>query len=442
MARWARERLPHHGHAQRHARLVLRRRRFLDPAAAIAHGRGCSRRGRRHPRRRRRVDAARAPSRSPAEEELRRVEPVIAALADSGAARDLHRHVKRRGRRGGARRGRRRRQRRDRASAPSRSWRASSPTAARDCCLMHMRGAPRTMQADPRLRRRRLRRQGVPRASGSPLAVAPASPRSGSSSTRASASARRSSTTSSCCGASTRSWRSAGRSWSAPRASRFLGSSPAARSPTACRGRSRRTCSRSSVAPPSSAFTTSARSGTRSRWRLLRCAAHEPDLRTTTPDDEFEDELKGSTTTRTTSPQSPSSRSRSAGSRSTPTTASRRPNARSASGSCSTCGSRSASATRRHRPCRGHRSTTARSASTVALVGAAALLQDARATLHGDRRPSARRLRGRGRRGQGGQPEPPIPLPVEDVSVEVFREPREYPAAVPEHAAISARAGG
>ena len=44
-----------------------------------------------------------------------------------------------------------------------RDGRRSSPSAGADCCLMHMRGEPRTMQDDPRLRRRRRRGQGVPR---------------------------------------------------------------------------------------------------------------------------------------------------------------------------------------------------------------------------------------------------------------------------------------
>ena len=68
-----------------------------------------------------------------------------------------------------------------------------------DCCLMHMLGEPRTMQADPRyddvvseVKAFLERADGV-------RGRAPACPRSGSSSTPGSASARRSSTTSSCC---------------------------------------------------------------------------------------------------------------------------------------------------------------------------------------------------------------------------------------------------
>ena len=95
-------------------------------------------------------------------------------------------------------------------------------------------------------------------------------------------------------------------------------------------------------APPSSASTTCAPVARRARGGgCYGPRRDEPD----DDDDEYDDdELDDGT--RTTSPE-PSSRSRSPASRSTPTTASPRPSARSASGSCSTCGSRSASATRR-----------------------------------------------------------------------------------------------
>ena len=53
-----------HGHRQRHARFLLRRRRFLDRKRALAHARA-DRGGRRgHHRHRRRIDAARARARS------------------------------------------------------------------------------------------------------------------------------------------------------------------------------------------------------------------------------------------------------------------------------------------------------------------------------------------------------------------------------------------
>ena len=86
------------------------------------------------------------------------------------------------------------------------------------CCLMHMRGEPRTMQADPALRRRRLRGQGVPRGAarvrglrGDPRGARLPRPRDRLRQDR-------SSTTSSSCAACP-SWpRSDGRSWSASRA--------------------------------------------------------------------------------------------------------------------------------------------------------------------------------------------------------------------------------
>ena len=87
-----------------------------------------------------------------------------------------------------------------------------------ECCLMHMLGEPRTMQADPRyddvvadvkafLEERLAFAVGEGVAGGARLARS-----------RASASARPSSTTSSCCAGSTRSSRSGGRWWSARRA--------------------------------------------------------------------------------------------------------------------------------------------------------------------------------------------------------------------------------
>ena len=85
-------------------------------------------------------------------------------------------------------------------------------------CLMHMQGEPRTMQEEPRYDDVAARGRGLPRGAARVRRRARASPRSGSASTRASASARRSSTTSSSCGGSTSCSRSAGRCSSASRA--------------------------------------------------------------------------------------------------------------------------------------------------------------------------------------------------------------------------------
>ena len=101
----------------------------------------------------------------------------------------------------------------------------------------------------PALRRRGLRRQGLPR--GAARVRRRRGRRRGArlARSRASASARPSSTTSSCCAGSTRSSRSAGRWWSAPRARASSGKLAGGRGgATACRARSRPTCSRSSAA--------------------------------------------------------------------------------------------------------------------------------------------------------------------------------------------------
>ena len=135
-----------------------------------------------------------------AEEELRRVVPVVEGLAGARHCRArLDRHDE-------ARRSRAPRSTRARptstTSPPSATSRSSAAFVADrglDCCLMHMLGEPRTMQHDPRyvdvvsdvkafLEERHGGRGGGRRARGAR-----------SSSTPGSASARRSSTTSSCC---------------------------------------------------------------------------------------------------------------------------------------------------------------------------------------------------------------------------------------------------
>ena len=211
----------------------------------------------------------------PVEEELARVVPVVAALAADGAAQVSVDTMK--------------------AAVAAAALEAGATyvndvTALRhdpgmaglvaaagcDVCLMHMLGEPRTMQRDPRygdvVDDVRAFLAGARRA----RARAPGSTRPASRSTRASGSARRSSTTSSSCAAWTRSPASASRSSWAPRGSRSWGGSRAARTPTtASPRRSPRRSSASSAAPASSGSTTSPRPPMRSRWRLLRSAAHD-----------------------------------------------------------------------------------------------------------------------------------------------------------------------
>ena len=172
---------------------------YLDPEAAIAHGRRAGRRRGGDPRRRRRVDAAgggggRRPRRSCA-----RVEPVVEALAGGGARRSRSTP-------------RRRRSPRRRSTPGRRSSTTSPPCAAtrrwRRCCAE--RGADRRAHAHagrpaddagrPRLRGRRRRGAGLPRRAARRRRSPPGSTRSGSGSTPGSASARPPSTTSSCCG--------------------------------------------------------------------------------------------------------------------------------------------------------------------------------------------------------------------------------------------------
>ena len=87
-----------------------------------------------------------------AEEELRRVVPVIEGLVAAASRAQISIDTSQgRGRRGGASRPARRIVN-DVTALPRRpgDGRRSSPSAALDCCLMHMRGEPRTMQDDPR----------------------------------------------------------------------------------------------------------------------------------------------------------------------------------------------------------------------------------------------------------------------------------------------------
>ena len=203
----------------------------------------------------------RAPRRCREEEELRRVVPVIEALAgaaqlsidtskvavaraalDAGATLRQRRHrVPRRAGDGGARRRARLR------VLPDAHARRAAHDAGR-----------------PALRRRRRRHQGVPVRARWRSPWRRGSPRSGSRSTPGSGSARRSSTTSSCCGAWTRSRRSGFEVVIGTSRKSFLAARPAATiRTTAWPRRSRRPCSRSSAGRPSSASTTSPRPRTR-----------------------------------------------------------------------------------------------------------------------------------------------------------------------------------
>ena len=194
--------------------------------------------------------------------------------------------------------------------------------AGAECCLMHMLGEPRTMQDDPRyddvvadVKAFLEERMAFATAAGVREERIWLDPGIGFGKTRraqprAAAPARRD-----------RRARAPGRGGDvAQELSRQA--HRAGRRRSGCRERSRRTCSRSSAGRGSFACTTSRRSSRRSPWPLLRWAARERGEETPNDDE-------------TTSP-SPSSRSRSAGSRSTPTTAWGPRSARWASGSSST----------------------------------------------------------------------------------------------------------
>ena len=163
---------------------------FLDPAGGDRARAAPDRRGRRHPRHRRRIHAARCrrPLRKrrncarvlpvlessckivPVSVDTRQPEVMRAALA-AGASMINDIEALRR-------------------PARSRRW----PRADCAVCLMHKQGEPRDHAAATPLRRRGRRGRSVPERRESPPAKAPASRASASSSIRASASARRSRT--------------------------------------------------------------------------------------------------------------------------------------------------------------------------------------------------------------------------------------------------------
>ena len=216
-------RVPDHGHRQRHARLVLRRRASGSSAPPpIAHGRRLVEEGAAI------LDVGGESTRPGAEPVTRRGG---ARARRAGRRRRSRAHGRAAQHRHDEARGRARRR-----STPARPTSTTSPRSATtprwpalvaDARLRLLPDAHARRAADdagrPALRRRRLRGQGVPRGARRVRRRARACARSGSSSTRASASARPSSTTSSCCGASTSSSRSASRSSSASSRKGFLG---------------------------------------------------------------------------------------------------------------------------------------------------------------------------------------------------------------------------
>ena len=231
-----------HGGRQRHSRLLLRRRAAsLDAEAAVAHGLALG----RNRARRCSTSAAsrpdRAPSRSTADEELRRVDPGRARARRRVHRAGQHRHDEGGGRGGRARGRRRDRQRRVRRHRRCRRCCASSPTPAPCSSLMHMRGTPRTMRSRSPLRRRGARgrrraarrdRRGASTQASTPTRCSPI-PASGSR--------RRPSTTSRC----------------SPR-------SPSSRPGSGCRCSSARRASRSSARCSATRRSTRAK---KRRWR-------------------------------------------------------------------------------------------------------------------------------------------------------------------------------
>ena len=279
---------------------------------------------------------------------------------------------------------------------------------------MHMLGEPRTMQSEPRYERRRGRGEGVPSTSAWTSPCARACARSGSCSTRASASARPSSTTSSCLrrldeltelgrplvvGTSRKS---------------FLGrilagaeGQPARRRRGGCRGRSPRTCSRSSAARACFASTTSPRARRAGRGGCYVGRAM---------DGQETGEDGGRARRRGSGLRGRSRGRRSPGDRRVGHDRDHRPLAvhaprgqrgrargRTAARPRPAAGRRR---NRRHRDRldRGH-GRLCRGLPAGGARRPAALAQDARAAVQHDRRPAARRLRARGRVGEG-EPSP------------------------------------
>ena len=296
--------------------------RFLDPERAIAHGRELAAAGCRHPRRRRRVDPARAPRRS------------TPRPSSSGSARwsrrspptgagPRFRSTPRR-----PRSPRRRSTPAPRSSttsppcAPTPSSPRSAPSAAARSCSCTCWATPRTMQDDPRyddvvddVRAFLAERIETAVAAGVDEERIWVDPGIGFGKTveHNLELLRRLGELAS----------SAARSSSAPRASASSARSPAARSTSGSAARSRRTCSRSPPGPRSSGSTTSPRS------RQALDAWRRPIARPSAPRVSVDAAMEAHRRTGA----SRRSRSSCAGSRSTPTTGSPTPSRRSASGS-------------------------------------------------------------------------------------------------------------
>ena len=150
--------------------------RYLDPHAAVEHGRRLAVEGAQM------LDVGGESTRPGADAVPARRGAAARAARRRGPRRhrrhDLDRHVQGRRRRGGARRRRELRQRRDRV--PGRPGARRPRGRARRRLLPHAHARHAAHDAGrPALRRRRLRRQGVPRSSGSPSRSPRGCPRSG-----------------------------------------------------------------------------------------------------------------------------------------------------------------------------------------------------------------------------------------------------------------------
>ncbi len=231
---------PGDGDRQRHARQLLRRRPHRDASRPPSRTR-CG----WWSRERDLLDIGGESSRPgaepvPLDEELRRVIPVVEALAPRVARPDLGRHDQGRGRPPGALR------RAPRSSTTSRRL-GGDPDAGPGRRRGRRGGRADAHGGDaadhagrPAVRRRRRARSATSWPAASTRSRRWASPARGSRSTRGSGSARRSSTTWSSCGTSIDLPPWDVRSWSAPRARGSWARSPAGRSPSARRPRSSR----------------------------------------------------------------------------------------------------------------------------------------------------------------------------------------------------------
>ena len=134
---------------------------YLDPEAAIAHGRELAAEGADI------LDVGGESTRPGAEAVAGRGGAARGRAGGRGAGRGrgrgLDRHLEGCGRRGGARRRRRRSSTTSPRFAATPRWRRSAPSAAAAVVLMHMLGDPADDAGGPALRRRRRRGPGLPR---------------------------------------------------------------------------------------------------------------------------------------------------------------------------------------------------------------------------------------------------------------------------------------